>query len=97
MSGAREKLHPASNIRYRRALNNLALVLIRSGRYDDGLLVCNRLDRECGERPDAMAHLWCVHLRREEWRDQETGDSFRENGKLGTQLTGQRAFLDAVP
>lgn len=45
---------------YRGALYNLALVFTRGERYDEALPLCDRIERECGQRPDAMILRSCI-------------------------------------
>jgi hypothetical protein len=50
-----------------RGLANLALSLNQAGRYTDALVVCDRLDRECGDDMGAAAHRASAYLCLGEW------------------------------
>ncbi len=52
---------------YMRGLRNLALALIREGRYDEAIASAKRLETECGDTPMASAVRNLVHMNRCEW------------------------------
>jgi len=79
---------------YRRALNNLALAFIRSGRYDDGLQLCDKLEQEWGQRPDAIAHRLCVHLNRGEWKEAVEAAIYLRNGHPAESCLGALALFE---
>ncbi len=54
---------------YMRGLGNLALALNRSGRWDEALAVCDRLEKECDGRITAMAHRSSVYLNTGRWAE----------------------------
>jgi tetratricopeptide (TPR) repeat protein len=54
---------------YMRGMGNLALALNRAGRWDEALVVCDRLERECGDRITAMAHRGAVWINTERWAE----------------------------
>jgi tetratricopeptide (TPR) repeat protein len=54
---------------YRRALNNLALVFNRMGRYGRGLELCEKLESECGARADAVEHRASIYLNQGAWSE----------------------------
>lgn len=47
---------------YMRGLRNLALALNRSGRYEDAFMLCDRLEKECGDDICAAAFRAQAHL-----------------------------------
>lgn len=54
---------------YMRGLRNLALAMIRAGRYRDAIAICVQLDRECHDEMVAASHLASAHLCLGEWAD----------------------------
>lgn len=54
---------------YIRGMNNLALTLIRATRYDDALVVCDRLEHECRLVEWAHAHRSSAYLNMGNWDD----------------------------
>lgn len=54
---------------YIRGMGNLALTLIRARRYDEALVLCDRLERECKMAEWAFAHRSSVYLNTGRWED----------------------------
>ncbi|MBF0104379.1 MAG: hypothetical protein HQM16_03525 [Deltaproteobacteria bacterium] len=53
---------------YMRGLRNLALVLNRSGKFDEALDVCDKLDEECGDDIVARCMKSDIYLNLDQWR-----------------------------
>jgi tetratricopeptide (TPR) repeat protein len=51
-----------------RGLRNLVLVLNRAGRYDEALVLCDRLETECGDSLEASAHRAAIYLNTGRWQ-----------------------------
>ncbi|MGE0708796.1 MAG: hypothetical protein AB7N76_21565 [Planctomycetota bacterium] len=52
---------------YVRGLRNLARALNQAGRYEEALVVCDRLEGECGDLDVAQAHRRSIHLNTGRW------------------------------
>jgi tetratricopeptide (TPR) repeat protein len=52
---------------YMRGLRNLAIALVRAGRYDEALTTAKRLETECGDALAASVYRTFVHMNRGEW------------------------------
>lgn len=52
---------------YMRGLRNLSLTFLRAARWDEALGVCERLERECGDRITAMSHRAAIFVNTERW------------------------------
>jgi tetratricopeptide (TPR) repeat protein len=52
---------------YMRGLQNLAMSLVAARRYDEALVVCDRLERECDDGTTADSHRAAIHLNTGLW------------------------------
>jgi tetratricopeptide (TPR) repeat protein len=53
---------------YMRGMQNMTLSLNRAGRYDEALLLCERLEKECGDDITAAAHRAAIYMNLGWWR-----------------------------
>ncbi len=61
---------------YMRGLRNLALALVRGGRYDEALASCDQLESECHDRITATAHRAAAWLCTKRWAKAMEGGRF---------------------
>ena len=54
---------------YMRGLRNLCRTLVRAGRYDEALALCDRLERECGDDLTADAQRTSIRLNTGRWEE----------------------------
>lgn len=69
--GRLAKKHYWTNLSTRpfmRGLRNLSLTLLRAGRYDEALVLCTRLEEECGDKLTATWHRAAIYLNTKKWR-----------------------------
>lgn len=52
---------------FMRGLANLALALNEAGRFEEALVPCDRLERECGDVERASSHRADIHLNSRKW------------------------------
>ena len=86
---------------YMRGLSNLVLALTTAGQYDKAITICNRLEKECGDRATANAYRATCYLNIGDWEKAATFAKEDENGfvgplalfELGNQQKALSAFL----
>ena len=76
---------------YMRGLMNLALTLNETGRYEEALAACHRLERECGDVFSAASHRSAVYLNTHKW--ELAADAARRSGG---DLDPSAAFVEAL-
>jgi tetratricopeptide (TPR) repeat protein len=54
---------------YMRGLMNLTLALNRAGRYPEALMICDRLEKECGEDISPISYRAMVYLNTGRWQE----------------------------
>jgi len=75
---------------YMRGLRNLALVLNQAGRYGEALVICERLEHECGDDAVAAAHRASSYLNTGRW--QLAADAARRLGGIDPSESLVEAF-----
>lgn len=65
---------------YMRGLMNLTIALNRAGRYEEALVLCDRLEKECGDALSPNAYRAVAYLNTDQW--QEAADSALKLQKL---------------
>lgn len=90
---------------YMRGMSNLALALTAAGQYEKAITVCNKLEKECGDRSSAKAYRATCYLNTGDWEKAATFAKEDANGfvgplalfELGNQQKALSAFLqDAI-
>jgi tetratricopeptide (TPR) repeat protein len=76
---------------YMRGLQNLALALNETARYDEALAVCDRLEGECGDDLSATSHRAAISLNTRQW-EQSADLAKRSGGDLDPSAGFVEAF-----
>ncbi len=61
---------------YMRGMRNMILALNRTGRYDEALSYCDRLEKECGDDISAVSHRTDIYMNTAYWQSAADGAIF---------------------
>jgi len=79
---------------YMRGMQNMALSLNRAGRYDEALLLCERLEKECGDDITAAAHRTAIYMNLGCWRPASEAAVYLHEISAGEALIASLAFFE---
>jgi len=80
---------------YMRGLQNLALALNETAQYEDALVTCDRLEKECDDAIAANAHRAPVHLNTGRWTDAAEAALYNRNVDPSESLVAALAQHEA--
>jgi tetratricopeptide (TPR) repeat protein len=79
---------------YMRGMQNMTLSLNRAGRYDEALLLCERLEKECGDDITAAAHRAAIYMNLGCWRSASEAAVYLHKISASESLIASLAFFE---
>jgi tetratricopeptide (TPR) repeat protein len=79
---------------YMRGLRNQCLALLRAGRHDESLALCDRLERECDDAITAQAHRSSIFLNTGRWEEALAAADWIRRLDPGASLIGALAAFE---